>query len=582
MEKPKLARVFWLSVLALLLCNVPNLSTVGILSLLSLTVDLNQSPGKAIAAEVRHWEYDPYTNELQVTSIPPPEYFILANPPRIVIDIPESSFGKNSIEESYPGLVRTIRISEFKPGQTRIVMDLDPRISLYPGQVQLEPLGQGNRWVLRPQIQLSETLPSLEATQTLPQLPGVNPPIGDRSETLMVPPLPTPTVPISSDVGLPTEQVISTDLPSDRTIAVTVPSIDELPPTAEFSSEETEIFVPPPLTNEMNDLPSVTVSESRSPSVSVPTDTEFNDEVTEVPTVTEFNEVTEVPTTTEFNEVTEVPTTTEFNEVTELPTVTEFNDEVTEVTQSLPPYSEWEEITPRESSSESEVFTPSEPPSAIASVYASGSASVSAIVFGEALPQPANPPIPVTAVNSTNLPNDNNRNFTREIIDLEAEILDPDVLVAAGTVIILRYAGSEEFSLKSGSSRREVLLVDADIYGQNGNIIAPVGTPAIGTFESDGRGIRFVVESIIINGEMVSLIAESEVIAENGAGGGLLSWSTLGAVGGAAIGGLAGGPLLGGAAAGVAANLLSSPSEAAIAPGQTIPVRAIEHWRLSN
>ena len=287
-----------------------------------------------------------------------------------------------------------------------------------------------------------------------------------------------------------------------------------------------------------------------------------------------------MPTVTEFNdEVTEVPTVTEFNdEVTEVPTVTEFNDEVTELTESLPPYSEWEEITPRESSSESEVFTPSEPPSAIAS----GSVSVSAIVFGEALPKPANPPIPVTAVNSTNLPNDNNGNFTREILDLEAEILDPDVLVSAGTVIILRYAGSEGFRLKSGSSRREVLLVDADIYDQNGNIIAPVGTPAIGSFESDGSGIRFVVESIIVNGQMITLMAESEVIAEDGSGGGLFSWSTLGAVGGAAIGGLAGGPLLGGAAAGVAANLLSSPSEAAIEPGQTIPVRAIEHWRLSN
>jgi hypothetical protein len=89
---------------------------------------------------------------------------------------------------------------------------------------------------------------------------------------------------------------------------------------------------------------------------------------------------------------------------------------------------------------------------------------------------------------------------------------------------------------------------------------------------------------MLINGQMMPMMAESEVIVGNdeGSGGGLLSWSTLGAIGGAAIGSLAGGPLLGGAAAGVAANLLSDSKQTAIEPGQIIPVRAIEHWRLSN
>ena len=105
MEKLKLARVFWLSVLTPAFCNIPNLSNLGFMG-------CNELLDAAIAAEERHWEYDPYTNELQITSEETPDYFILADPPRIVIDIPNSNFGKNSSQENYPGLVRTIRISE--------------------------------------------------------------------------------------------------------------------------------------------------------------------------------------------------------------------------------------------------------------------------------------------------------------------------------------------------------------------------------------------------------------------------------------------------------------------------------------
>ncbi len=174
MKKPKLARVFWLTVFAPAFGNIANFGNVGILSLLSLlssTVSLNQVHSVAIAAEGRQWEYDPYTNQLQITSKEKPEYFILADPPRIVIDVPRSNFGRNPTQESYPGLVQSIRISEFKPGETRMVMDLDPAISIHPGQITLEPLGQGNRWVLRPQIALSQALPRVESRGTLPQLP---------------------------------------------------------------------------------------------------------------------------------------------------------------------------------------------------------------------------------------------------------------------------------------------------------------------------------------------------------------------------------------------------------------------------
>jgi hypothetical protein len=519
-------------------------------------------PHAAIAASVRHWEYDPYTNELQITSEETPHYFILADPPRIVIDIPHSSFGKNAIQENYPGLVRTIRISEFEPGQTRIVMDLDPTIALNPGQVQLEPLGQGNRWVLRPHLRVSQTLPSLETTETLPPLPQVNQ-IGNVPERAIVAPLPTATVPISSDIGLPTEQVTPTlgdDLGNglaDRNVTVTVPSLGEVTPTDEFASPETEIFVPPPPPPEWQ-----VGSEIEPPAiVSIPTSTPTVESVPD-PTENIIESVPEPETLLRSpnRAPQEMPPSQPPSVAIAAPDETEIKD-----TSSLPPYSEWQEIAPGDSSS----------------AIASADIAPGVITFGQSLPKPADRPTTLLAVNATNLPNGSNDEGDRDIT--QADILDPDVLVAAGSIIILRYPGSEGFTLKSDSSRREVLIVDSDIYDRNGTVIAPVGTPVIGSFESDRSGSRFVVESMLLNGDMVPIVAESETIAgdRTGSGGGLLSWSTLGAVSGAAIGSLAGGPLLGGAAAGVAANLLSSPKQLAIEPGQAIPVRVIEHW-LSN
>lgn len=634
----RVARLFWLSVwlnaLAPTLCNVSSFGNVGILSLLSLTVGLNQICSEAIAAEGRQWEYDPYTHQLQITSQQKPQYFILADPVRIVIDVPNSNFGINPTEENYPGLVRKIRISQFKPGETRIVMDLDPGISIHPGQISLEPLGQGNRWVLRPQFALSQALPRMENTGTLPQLPAIanighQPPmLGRQPENAIVPPLEMTPVPISSDVGLPTQQVTpginsSTNTPGD-VVTVRVPGLNEVP-TSELNSEPTgttDIFVPPPpppdWENQNNQNRNNQNQNATDRSNTIPPSASQTSSVTDFTEVGAIDQsplltpeekalMESLPPYSEWQQVplSETPSATIEESASVTPAISATEAERTEaetaVVLSVPAVPEWETATAEESTEES--------PNRSLSLMAYSSPSDGVITFGESLPvrsgtgaadadSSVNSVTPEAdrspqgiAINVPNLPNDRNdanasrdRNATEGQFNTSVPITDPNVLVAAGTVMILRYPGSEGFTLKSGSSRREVLVVDVEVYDRNGKAIAPVGTPAIGTFISDRSGSRFVVEAIVINGEMVPISAASDAIAGDMAvsRNGLLSWSTLGAVGGAAIGGLAGGPLLGGAAAGLAANLLSSPKQTAIAPGQVLPVRFTEHWRFNQ
>lgn len=602
MNKPKLARVFWLIGFVPVFSQIPSPSPVGLRN--------GHVTPAAIAAEIRYWEYDPYTNELQITSMGQPQYFILDDPPRIAIDIPNSNFGSNPIEESYSGLVRTIRVSQFKPGQTRIVMDLDPQISLNPGQVQLQPLGQGNRWVLRPQLDLSQTLPSLENRERLPELPPgsqittSSSQLVDRPDTLTT--MPTATVPVNSEIGLPRSAVTSpaSNVPEnfqgDRNITVTVPSLDRVTSTGEMTSESTGVgeasFVPPP--DPSNFLPPAS-NETKISVAIPPTATETfvptppppewqvgpDMEPPAIVTVPELSSGSESATgfgdlgfgDQGFGDLGFGDQTTGFGDLgfgDQTPTSTVNGIEASEssaVQSSLPPYSEWQEITPRDRENQGAIAT--------------ASSSGSVITFGESLPKVPPQPNSAIAVNADNLPSPHrghNANPPSPLTD--GEMLDANVLLPAGTLMMLRYPGSEGFHLKKGASRREILLVDVAIYDRNGQVFAPVGTPAIGNFETDRSGSRFVVESMLINGQMMPMRAASDAIggSDEGSGGGLLSWSTLGAIGGAAIGSLAGGPLLGGAAAGVAANLLSQPKQTAIEPGQIIPVRAIEHWRGSN
>lgn len=615
----RVARLFWLSVwlnaLAPTLCNVSSFGNVGILSLISLlplTVGLNQFHTVAIAAEGRQWEYDPYTHQLQITSQQKPQYFILADPVRIVIDVPNSNFGINPTEENYPGLVRRIRISQFKPGETRIVMDLDPGISIHPGQITLEPLGQGNRWVLRPQFALSQALPPMENRGTLPQLPAIanighQPPmLGSQPETAIVPPLEMTPVPISSDVGLPTQQVTpginsSTNTPGD-VVTVRVPGLNETS-TSELNSEPTgttDIFVPPPpppgWENQNNQNQNNQNQNNQNQNTTDRSNT-IPPSASQTPSVNDFSELTpsekelmeSLPPYSEWQQVplSETPSASieESASVTPATSATEAErtEAETAVVLSVPAVPEWETATAEESTEESTNRS--------LSLMAYSSPSDGVITFGESLPvrwtgatDAENSVNSAIAIDVPNLPNDQNDLNNVNPTEVQIPVTDPNVLVAAGTVMILRYPGSEGFTLKSGSSRREVLVVDVEVYDRNGKAIAPVGTPAIGTFISDRSGSRFVVEAIVINGEMVPISAASDAIAGDMAvsRNGLLSWSTLGAVGGAAIGGLAGGPLLGGAAAGLAANLLSAPKQTAIAPGQVLPVRFTEHWRFNQ
>jgi hypothetical protein len=128
------------------------------------------------------WQYDPQTNHLEVTvkDGTEPRYFLMAQPARIVVDLPETSIGEVTKQASYEGAVRQIRLAQHNKNTTRIVLELAPNVVLAPGQVQLQRVNKsssGNvRWVVRPLI-AANSVTQTDTTAIAPTTPVKSAPL---------------------------------------------------------------------------------------------------------------------------------------------------------------------------------------------------------------------------------------------------------------------------------------------------------------------------------------------------------------------------------------------------------------------
>ncbi|MDJ1184632.1 AMIN domain-containing protein [Roseofilum sp. BLCC_M143] len=85
-------------------------------------------------------------------------------------------------------------------------------------------------------------------------------------------------------------------------------------------------------------------------------------------------------------------------------------------------------------------------------------------------------------------------------------------LLPRGTRLRLRYSGDAALSLTPEIPVQEVLFVDKPVRDNSGRTIVPVGTLAIGQFETSDRQIRFRVSALIIGDRAVPIEAQSAVL----------------------------------------------------------------------
>lgn len=121
-----------------------------------LTVSLLSSP--ADAAKLKSWDFDANQNSLEFNTdaAVQPKAQLIFSPTRVVIDLPGVEFGRPQLKKPVGGAIKTVRIGQFDPKTTRMVVELSPGYTLDPNQIKFEGISP-SRWKVKlPQPQLEK------------------------------------------------------------------------------------------------------------------------------------------------------------------------------------------------------------------------------------------------------------------------------------------------------------------------------------------------------------------------------------------------------------------------------------------
>jgi hypothetical protein len=130
------------------------------------------APARAVV--LNDWTFDPASQAVNLT-LPngiTPDFFLLAEPARIILELPNTTLGAGIASEQYSGAVQNIRLTQVAGG-SRLVIELAPNTRLDPRHAELMATDLGNgqtEWVLQPLLQDAPPTP-IAATPVAPSAP---------------------------------------------------------------------------------------------------------------------------------------------------------------------------------------------------------------------------------------------------------------------------------------------------------------------------------------------------------------------------------------------------------------------------
>ncbi|MBT9314318.1 AMIN domain-containing protein [Leptothoe spongobia] len=215
---------------------------------------LTMSP--AVAEDLQNWSFDVTNSELtfSLSDTVFPEFFLLSEPPRLVLDIPETEIGNIEPEQIYSGAVQSIRVAQHTPEQVRVVIELSPDIVLASDQadIQFDDSADGQRhWRFRPLIADGMSTVAVDSItdSTAPDL--------NSSNSLSV---------SAANLELSPQRSTSTPLPIDPYDAASSTSVVSVPPLEDTPTVTVEVSPSPTLdVAAVPDLPPMTVPDLEEP-----------------------------------------------------------------------------------------------------------------------------------------------------------------------------------------------------------------------------------------------------------------------------------------------------------------------------
>jgi len=96
--------------------------------------------GAAEAARLQSWRFDTSQNRLYIKTDGgvQPKAQLIFNPTRLVIDLPGTSLGRQSVNQAYSGAIESVRVGQFDDDTTRIVVELKDGFTIDPSQVKFQ------------------------------------------------------------------------------------------------------------------------------------------------------------------------------------------------------------------------------------------------------------------------------------------------------------------------------------------------------------------------------------------------------------------------------------------------------------
>lgn len=155
-------------------------------SLLPGLVGLMLSATPAEAGRLQFWRFDRDANRLTFTTDDgvQPTAQLIANPTRLVIDLPQTSLGSSSTaRQAVGGLIREVRAGQFDNNTTRIVVEIAPGYTIDPNQVQIRGLSPSQWTVDLPTPQRLDPASTAQApTAPAPSSSTLSTPSDDAAE----------------------------------------------------------------------------------------------------------------------------------------------------------------------------------------------------------------------------------------------------------------------------------------------------------------------------------------------------------------------------------------------------------------
>ena len=140
----------------------------------------------ARAGKIISWEFESSDNNLvfKTDEGVQPEAELLGSPTRLVIDLPGTELGRETVKESYQGPIRELRIGQPESDTARIVVELAPGYTLDADEIEFESISATHWSVELPQPKVSRFASVNEDESEILDLPQVDLPQVELPSTL--------------------------------------------------------------------------------------------------------------------------------------------------------------------------------------------------------------------------------------------------------------------------------------------------------------------------------------------------------------------------------------------------------------